>query len=195
MSKTKPVSIRHCFADVPDPRRKHMRLHNLWDIFAITILGVIAGAVEEDPLVRDLGGRAEVAVTVRERDALNVLDVFQQRLEIISDLHPFVTGEVTGLGPIMGVTHRGFSIGAELLRRREPPQLLLKGLRRLLLFPPYWGMLWVEPLLDELLDLPSGNIELTGNRGPDHRDLPILPGGGKLGIYQPRHPRPPHVSG
>jgi predicted transposase YbfD/YdcC len=44
MSKTKPVSIRQCFADVPDPRREHMRLHNLWDIFAITILAVIAGA-------------------------------------------------------------------------------------------------------------------------------------------------------
>jgi predicted transposase YbfD/YdcC len=44
MSETKPVSIRQCFADVPDPRREHMRLHNLWDIFAITILAVIAGA-------------------------------------------------------------------------------------------------------------------------------------------------------
>jgi predicted transposase YbfD/YdcC len=44
MSKTKPVSIRQCFAEVPDPRREHMRLHNLWDIFAITILAVIAGA-------------------------------------------------------------------------------------------------------------------------------------------------------
>src|SRR5205807_7271292 len=67
-----------------------------------------------------------------------------------------------------------------MLRRREPPQLLLKGLRRVLLFPPYWGMLWVEPLLDDLLDLPSGNIEFAGNRGPDHRDLPILPGGGEF---------------
>ena len=44
MSKTKPVSIRQCFAEVPDPRRQHMRLHNLWDIFAITILAVIGGA-------------------------------------------------------------------------------------------------------------------------------------------------------
>jgi predicted transposase YbfD/YdcC len=44
MSKSKPVSIRQCFAEVPDPRREHMRLHNLWDIFAITILAVIAGA-------------------------------------------------------------------------------------------------------------------------------------------------------
>jgi predicted transposase YbfD/YdcC len=44
MSKTKPVSIRQCFADVPDPRREHMRLHNLWDIIAIAILGVIADA-------------------------------------------------------------------------------------------------------------------------------------------------------
>src|ERR1700736_3349763 len=102
-------------------------------------MGVVAGTVEEDPLVRDLGGRAEIAVTVRERDALNVLDVFQQRLEVLSNLHPFVTGEVAGLGPIMGVSHRRFSIGAELLRRREPPQLLLKGLWRLLLFPPYGG--------------------------------------------------------
>jgi predicted transposase YbfD/YdcC len=44
MAKTKPVSIRQCFAHVPDPRRQHMRLHNLWDIIAITILAVIAGA-------------------------------------------------------------------------------------------------------------------------------------------------------
>ena len=44
MSTTKPVSIRQCFAEVPDPRREHMRLHNLWDIIAITILAVIAGA-------------------------------------------------------------------------------------------------------------------------------------------------------
>jgi predicted transposase YbfD/YdcC len=44
MSKTKAVSIRQCFADVPDPRREHLRLHNLWDIIAITILAVVAGA-------------------------------------------------------------------------------------------------------------------------------------------------------
>jgi hypothetical protein len=44
MSATKPISIRQCFADVPDPRREHMRLHNLWDIIAITILAVVAGA-------------------------------------------------------------------------------------------------------------------------------------------------------
>src|ERR1700737_4821436 len=67
-----------------------------------------------------------------------------------------------------------------MLRRREPPQLLLKGLGRLLLFPPYWGMLCVEPLLDELLDLPGSNINLAGNRGPDHWGLSILPSGGEL---------------
>jgi predicted transposase YbfD/YdcC len=44
MSKSSAVSIRECFADVPDPRREHMRLHNLWDIIAITILAVVAGA-------------------------------------------------------------------------------------------------------------------------------------------------------
>ncbi len=44
MSNTKSVSVRHCFAAVPDPRREHMRLHNLWDIIAITILAVVAGA-------------------------------------------------------------------------------------------------------------------------------------------------------
>src|SRR5271154_741987 len=44
MSKAYAVSIRQCFADVPDPRREHLRLHNLWDIIAITILAVIAGA-------------------------------------------------------------------------------------------------------------------------------------------------------
>jgi predicted transposase YbfD/YdcC len=44
MSETKAISIRQCFAEVPDPRREHMRLHNLWDIIAITILGVVSGA-------------------------------------------------------------------------------------------------------------------------------------------------------
>ena len=44
MSKTKAVSIRQCFVEVPDPRREHLRLHNLWEIIAITILAVVSGA-------------------------------------------------------------------------------------------------------------------------------------------------------
>ena len=44
MSQTNAFSIRQCFAEVPDPRREHMRLHNLWDIIAIALLAVIAGA-------------------------------------------------------------------------------------------------------------------------------------------------------
>jgi predicted transposase YbfD/YdcC len=44
MSKTVTVSIRKCFHDLDDPRREHNRLHNLWDIIAITICGVVAGA-------------------------------------------------------------------------------------------------------------------------------------------------------
>ena len=44
MSKLQAVSIRACFADVADPRREHMRLHNLWDIIAITIAAVTSGA-------------------------------------------------------------------------------------------------------------------------------------------------------
>jgi DDE_Tnp_1-associated len=44
MSTAKRVSIRQCFAELPEPRREHMRLHKLWDIIALTILGVIAGA-------------------------------------------------------------------------------------------------------------------------------------------------------
>ena len=39
-----PVSLRQCFAALPDPRREHNRLHNLWDIIALTICAVIAGA-------------------------------------------------------------------------------------------------------------------------------------------------------
>jgi hypothetical protein len=65
-----------------------------------------------------------------------------------------------------------------MLRRREPLQLVLKALRRPLLFPSYWRALEIEPLLDELLDLPSGNKELAGYRGPDHRIWP----GDLLGI-------------
>jgi predicted transposase YbfD/YdcC len=44
MSTAKRVSIRQCFAELPEPRREHMRLHKLWDIIALTILGVMAGA-------------------------------------------------------------------------------------------------------------------------------------------------------
>src|SRR5438132_9363632 len=60
------------------------------------------------------------------------------------------------------------------------PSTAAEGTARRLLFPPDWGLLWVEPLLDELLDLPSGNIELGGDRGPDHWDVAILPGGGEF---------------
>jgi hypothetical protein len=70
-------------------------------------MGVVAGAVEPDLFVRDLGGRAGIAHTVRERDAQNVLDVFQQCLEVVTDLRPLCTSEVAELGPIVGVTHRG----------------------------------------------------------------------------------------
>jgi predicted transposase YbfD/YdcC len=44
MSRTVTVSIRKCFQDLDDPRREHCRLHNLWDIIAITICAVVAGA-------------------------------------------------------------------------------------------------------------------------------------------------------
>jgi predicted transposase YbfD/YdcC len=44
MSTTAAVSIRRCFADVTDPRREHLRLHTLWDLIAITICAVVAGA-------------------------------------------------------------------------------------------------------------------------------------------------------
>jgi predicted transposase YbfD/YdcC len=44
MSKATTVSMRECFADVADPRREHLRLHNLWEIIAVTILAVISGA-------------------------------------------------------------------------------------------------------------------------------------------------------
>lgn len=44
LPKTRRVSLRQCFADLHDPRREHNRLHKLWDIIALTICGVIAGA-------------------------------------------------------------------------------------------------------------------------------------------------------
>lgn len=44
MSKSNPVSIRACFADVPDPRREHGRLHLLSDLIAITVCAVVCGA-------------------------------------------------------------------------------------------------------------------------------------------------------
>ena len=42
MSKT--VSLPECFADLHDPRREHGRFHDLWDIVALTICAVVAGA-------------------------------------------------------------------------------------------------------------------------------------------------------
>jgi predicted transposase YbfD/YdcC len=44
MARSKVVSLRKCFSVVRDPRREHQRFHNLWDIIAITICAVIAGA-------------------------------------------------------------------------------------------------------------------------------------------------------
>jgi hypothetical protein len=44
MSTTPTVSIRQCFANVPDPRREHLRRHRLWDIIAITSCAVIGNA-------------------------------------------------------------------------------------------------------------------------------------------------------
>jgi predicted transposase YbfD/YdcC len=38
------VSLHQCFAQLHDPRREHGRLHNLWDLIALTICGVIGGA-------------------------------------------------------------------------------------------------------------------------------------------------------
>jgi predicted transposase YbfD/YdcC len=42
MSKT--VSLRQSFANLHDPRREHGRCHELWDIIALTICAVVAGA-------------------------------------------------------------------------------------------------------------------------------------------------------
>jgi predicted transposase YbfD/YdcC len=44
MANSATVSIRDCFAGVADSRREHNRLHNLWDIIALTICAVVAGA-------------------------------------------------------------------------------------------------------------------------------------------------------
>lgn len=44
MSQAATVSIRRCFVEVADPRREHLRLHTLWDLIAITICAVVAGA-------------------------------------------------------------------------------------------------------------------------------------------------------
>lgn len=44
MSKIQTVSLRGCFAVLPDPRREHGRRHNLWDIIALTICAVVSGA-------------------------------------------------------------------------------------------------------------------------------------------------------
>jgi predicted transposase YbfD/YdcC len=44
MARSKVVSLQECFSVVRDPRREHQRFHNLWDIIAITICAVVAGA-------------------------------------------------------------------------------------------------------------------------------------------------------
>src|SRR5205085_5939523 len=37
------LTLRDCFADFPDPRREHLRLHSLWDIIGLTLCAVICG--------------------------------------------------------------------------------------------------------------------------------------------------------
>src|SRR5262245_45020421 len=44
MAPSAKVSIRKCFAGLRDPRREHTRRQNLWDIIALTICAVGAGA-------------------------------------------------------------------------------------------------------------------------------------------------------
>ena len=43
MARSK-ISLQDCFSVVRDPRREHQRFHPLWDIIAITICAVVAGA-------------------------------------------------------------------------------------------------------------------------------------------------------
>lgn len=44
MAASSAVSLHQCFADLHEPRREHLRLHNLWDIIALTICAVVCGA-------------------------------------------------------------------------------------------------------------------------------------------------------
>jgi predicted transposase YbfD/YdcC len=44
MAATSTVSLHECFGDLHDCRREHLRLHNLWDIIALTICAVVCGA-------------------------------------------------------------------------------------------------------------------------------------------------------
>ena len=44
MTTTTPVSLRHHFADLDDPRGERCRRHQLLDIIGIAICAVIAGA-------------------------------------------------------------------------------------------------------------------------------------------------------
>jgi len=44
MAAPSEVSLHDCFADLQDSRRDHLRLHNLWDIIALTICAVVCGA-------------------------------------------------------------------------------------------------------------------------------------------------------
>jgi len=37
------LTLRECFADCPDPRREHLRLHSLWDIIGLTLCATICG--------------------------------------------------------------------------------------------------------------------------------------------------------
>jgi len=44
MATPSEVSLHDCFAELQDSRRDHLRLHNLWDIIALTICAVVCGA-------------------------------------------------------------------------------------------------------------------------------------------------------
>ena len=42
-AKSAELTLRQCFADFPDPRREHRRLHSLWDIIGLTLCAVVCG--------------------------------------------------------------------------------------------------------------------------------------------------------
>src|ERR1700752_1408784 len=70
------------------------------------------------------------------------------------------------------------SIGTGCPDGSTPARCCTSRSRRL--FLAVWRLPRVEPLLDDLCDLPGGDIELASDFGPDHRNLSILPEGREL---------------
>jgi len=122
MAKSAAVSLRRCFADLDDPRREHLRLHNLWDIIALTICAVVSGAdswVEVEKYGRSkygwLQGYLELPNDIPSHDTI-------RRVFALLNPHSFQEGFSNWVAELVEATEgRLIAIDGKTLRRSFDP--------------------------------------------------------------------------